>query len=635
MTLLEETIAHIQPPDETASAAVARQLETATGEDIGLGALKTLLMKYAAITQTAAPPHPKKCTIICCADHGVAAMKVSAYPPSTTVQMTANYLISRGAVANALSNFAGSELVVADLGIAAPTDHLPGLLPRKIAFGTKNCAVGPAMTREQAIRAVETGIELAASAAAEGFCCFLPGEMGIANTTSSACVAATFCGLAPELATGRGTNISDDRLKVKIEVVRQSLRVNQPDPRDGLDVLRKVGGFEIGCITGIILGAAARHAFVVIDGFNTAAAALIAQALTPLAPYYLMASHQAAEPAHLAMLDKLGLTPYMDMKFRLGEATGSSIAVNLLDAAVLARDHLQSETAPPPFRTEAMPPKTAPVTDKTFDFYLQTFPEPSRTAMDACQLRIDNLAKPIYSLGYLEQIAVELAGILDDDRPPLDLQRALLCFSSGDLSPIQQRLTAVFAQHAGADVTVARLRPGRPLKEAFDFGRAAAEELSFSLPLLAVALTESRFDAPAGTKAKALRETLLHGDGTLRYAPEDFLARVPAEYQVETAALLGAIIAGAHNHSLIVLDDEATEIIARYAEALCPAVRPYILHVQPKLLRLDMTVGGGCVACLGLKLIDAALHMLNDMKTFSEARVSVADDGPGAGRQIE
>ena len=155
MTLLEETIAHIQPPDETASAAVAGQLETSTGEDIGLGALKTLLMKYAAITQTAAPPHPKKCTIICCADHGVAAMKVSAYPPSTTVQMTANYLISRGAVANALSNFAGSELVVADLGIAAPTDHLPGLLPRKIAFGTKNCAVGPAMTREQAIRAVE------------------------------------------------------------------------------------------------------------------------------------------------------------------------------------------------------------------------------------------------------------------------------------------------------------------------------------------------------------------------------------------------------------------------------------------------------------------------------------------------
>ena len=506
MTLLEETIAHIQPPDETASAAVARQLETATGEDIGLGALKTLLMKYAAITQTAAPPHPKKCTIICCADHGVAAMKVSAYPPSTTVQMTANYLISRGAVANALSNFAGSELVVADLGIAAPTDHLPGLLSRKIAFGTKNCAVGSAMTREQAIRAVETGIELAASAAAEGFCCFLPGEMGIANTTSSACVAATFCGLAPELATGRGTNISDDRLKVKIEVVRQSLRVNQPDPRDGLDVLRKVGGFEIGCITGIILGAAARHAFVVIDGFNTAAAALIAQALTPLAPYYLMASHQAAEPAHLAMLNKLGLTPYMDMNFRLGEATGSSIAVNLLDAAILAREQLQSEAAPPPFRTEAMPPKTAPVTDKTFDFYLQTFPEPSQAAMDACQLRIDNLAKPassameacqfrldnlakpIYSLGYLEQIAVELAGILDDDRPPLDLKRALLCFSIGDLSPIQQRLTAAFAQHAGADVTVARLRPGRPLTEAFDFGRtiffpAASRRRSDRIPL--------------------------------------------------------------------------------------------------------------------------------------------------------
>ena len=173
-------------------------------------------------------------------------MKVSAYPPSTTVQMTTNYLISRGAVANALSNFAGSDLLVADLGIAAPMEHLPGLLQKKIAFGTKNCAEGAAMTRAQAIEAIEIGIELAAAGVKNGVRCFLPGEMGIANTTSSACVAAVFCDLTPEAATGRGTNISDARLKVKIDVVREALRVNQPDPKDGIDVLAKVGGFEIG-----------------------------------------------------------------------------------------------------------------------------------------------------------------------------------------------------------------------------------------------------------------------------------------------------------------------------------------------------------------------------------------------------
>ena len=316
MLSLSETIARIEPTDATLGEAAAAQLRTPEGEDRGLGVLTTLLARYAAAICNASPTRPQKQTIICCADHGVAAMKVSAYPPSTTVQMTANYLISRGAVANALSNFAGSELIVADLGIAAPTAHLPGLLPKKIAFGTKNCAKGPAMSRRQAVEAIEIGIELAAAGVKKGVRCFLPGEMGIANTTSSACVAAVFCDLSPEAATGRGTNISDARLKVKIDVVRQALRVNRPDAGDGLDVLAKVGGFEIGCITGIILGAAAHHAVIVIDGFNTAAAALIAQALSPLSAHYLMASHQAAEPAHGAMLKKLGLAPYMDMAFR-------------------------------------------------------------------------------------------------------------------------------------------------------------------------------------------------------------------------------------------------------------------------------------------------------------------------------
>ena len=176
MSLLEDTIAKIQPPDEAAGGAVRARLEKALGGAAPLGALGELLEKYAAITGAEAPVELKKCAIICCADHGVAEMNVSAYPASTTVQMTANYLISRGGTANALANFSGAELLVADLGIASDTTWIPGLIQRKIAFGTKNFAKGPAMSREEAVRAVETGIELAAKCAEEGIRCFLPGK---------------------------------------------------------------------------------------------------------------------------------------------------------------------------------------------------------------------------------------------------------------------------------------------------------------------------------------------------------------------------------------------------------------------------------------------------------------------------
>ena len=335
------------------------------------------------------------------------------------------------------------------------------------------------------------------------------------------------------------------------------------------------------------------------------------------------------------MLKKLGLRPYMDMKFRLGEATGSSIAVNLLDAAITSFGYLHLDAKDDFFEHETMPPKAVPLTNKTFDFYLDTFPSLSRSAMEACRLRVDNLAKPIYCLGYLEEIAVELAGILDEERPPVDLERTLLVFENGEMSDAQHQLTAAFANHADAEVKAARLRPDRPLTDAFDFGRETAEDITFSSSLLALALTESDKNDPFGTKAKQMREALLNEDGSLRFEPQDFLSHVPKSLQADAAALLGAMIAGAHNNSLIVLDDESTEIVARYAEALCPALSPYVLHVQPALLTLDMKVPGGAVACLGLKLVDAALHMLNDMKTFAEAKVPVANDGPGAGRQVE
>ena len=644
MSLLDETIARIAPPDGEAASSVEHRLRELFPQGEKLGILRSMLLQYAGIMGEIHPEPPKRCTVICCADHGVAAMRVSAYPPETTLQMTANYLISRGGTANALSNFSGADLAVADLGIAADTGDIPGLLRHKIAFGTQNAALGPAMTRAQALQAVETGIELAGRYAEKGYRCFLPGEMGIANTTSSAAICSVLCGISPEDATGRGTNISDERLRKKVEIVRQVLDINRPDPEDGLDVLAKVGGFELGCIAGLILGAAAHRSLVLLDGFNTGAAALIAHALAPACRPYLMCSHLAAEKGHRAILRKLELHPYLDMHFRLGEATGSSIAVNFLDAAIGLYRELEQSGAESPisgFTEEIMPEEVPVVTDKTFDFYLNTMPHLSKPAMEACQNRLDHLAKPLYSLGRLEQIAVQMAGIADDERPDSDMARSLLCFApAGGVSEedhLADHLSAGHLQvihalslHAEADISIGYVRDEQPPTAAFDFGRTLAEDISFTTPILGLSVLTPDAAPPIG---RELREALLSENGDLRFPPEEFLTHVPKHLKGLAGALTGALIAAAHNSSLIVLDDMGTEIIARYVERLCPDIRPYVLHVQPALLQMDITLDGGILSCLGMKVIDASLHVLNDMKTFRESGVSVANDGPGAERQ--
>ncbi len=658
--LLKDTLAAVEPPDREADESLRQALAARLGDASRLGALTNMLGRYAAATRStpAALAKPPKCTIISCADHGVAAMNLSAYPPETTAQMTANYLLSKGAVANAMANFAGSRLLVADLGIRVPLPPLLGLLDRRIAPGTKNAAKGAAMTREEAIRALETGIELAEECFAKGCRCFLPGEMGIANTTSSAAIAAALCGLTPEAATGRGTNISDERLKIKIEVVRRILEVNRPDPTDGLDVLQKVGGFELGCIAGIILGAARRHAIVVLDGFNTGAAALIAQALAPEATGYLLPSHLAAEPAHAVILKKLGLTPCMDMRFRLGEATGSSLVADFLDAAIDAcrsvlaggreanterhaharqrHDAAYAAEAEHAVDIISLPQHRSSTERAPYDNAAHKLPKTpalDTAAMEACQKRIDSLAKPIYSLGRLEELAVRLAGVTGLARPPKGAKRALLVFCTDEIAPLQRRLQDTFAAHAQAPVTIAPLDPALSIDEAYAFGyERAKKKLAKNAPLLGLALAEVPGDA-CGTKSRLLKEALTHPDGSLAHDAADFLSRVPTRLQAEAAALVGAIRAAALCRCFIILDDPATEIIARYTERLHPDVRPYILHVQPAWLALEIASGSGIVACLGLRLIDAALHMLNDMKTFAETAVTVANDGPGKGRQ--
>lgn len=334
MNVLQETRQQVRHPDYVLMEEVKKQLDEAVVPKQGLGKIAAMVARYAGIIGTAVPPAPKTCMVITAADHGVARQGISAYPVETTMHMTANYLISKGASANAFANFCGADMEVVDVGIAGDMTHVPGLRQRKIAHGTADFTQGPAMTEAQAIQALEAGIEVVRERVGQGYNCFSLGEMGIGNTTASATIVAAFTGLSPEVVTGRGTGISDSRMQVKLNAVRQALAVNRPNPQDGLDVLRKVGGFEIGALAGVVLGAAAHRCVVVIDGLNTTAAAMLACAIEPRCREYILASHLSGEPAHKIALRTLGLEACVDMGVRLGEAIGASVVVDMLQVAV-------------------------------------------------------------------------------------------------------------------------------------------------------------------------------------------------------------------------------------------------------------------------------------------------------------
>lgn len=299
------------------------------------GRLVDMVAQYGAATNQENVTIPKPCMIIASADHGVADMGVSAYPKETTVGMTQNYLIPKGAGANSLANYCGATMEVIDMGIDADMRWVPGLRSHKLGMGTKNFVEEPAMTREQAIEGIETGIKLVQEKMVDGYNVFLVGEMGISNTTASALMTAKFAGLTAEEATGRGTNISDKRLKLKQRIVHDVLVKYQDIPKDdAIGILAAVGGFEFTCIVGVILGAAANHGMVIIDGFNTSACALVAKTLVPASMDYVMASHLSAEKAAKSSLQNLGLEAYVDLGLCLGEASGGSVQMGMLDLAV-------------------------------------------------------------------------------------------------------------------------------------------------------------------------------------------------------------------------------------------------------------------------------------------------------------
>jgi nicotinate-nucleotide--dimethylbenzimidazole phosphoribosyltransferase len=328
---LKAFIKEIKPVDAEARDKASKRQDMLTKPQGSLGILEDLSVDVAGMTRQVMPPMTHKTIFTLAGDHGVAAEGVSAYPAEVTPQMVLNFLTG-GAGINVLSRQVGAKVVVVDMGVNF--DFTPPLMPvdRKVGRGTAGMLRGPAMTREQALQCVLTGIELVT--AEDDLDMLGTGDMGIGNTTPSAAIAAVMTRSPVAEVTGRGTGLDDQGLAEKIKVIEQAIRLNQPNPEDALDVLAKVGGFEIGGLAGVIIGGACRNVPVVIDGFISGAAALIACGLAPAARDYILAAHQSVEIGHRRILDYLGLRPLLNLDLRLGEGTGAALAMFLVESAV-------------------------------------------------------------------------------------------------------------------------------------------------------------------------------------------------------------------------------------------------------------------------------------------------------------
>lgn len=330
ISALEEVIGRIVPADEQAILRAGDRLNSLTKPPGSLGRLEALAVRLAGISGVEQPSYGKRTVVVMAADHGVCSEGVSAFPQEVTVQMAHNFL-SGGAAVNVLACQGGAEVKLVDIGIGGDLSH-PELIDRKVRRGTSNMAQGPAMSREEALRAILAGVNVAEEAVSSGTEILITGEMGIGNTTASAAVLCALEGIPAETAVGRGTGIDDERLRHKIAVVERALQINAPDPDDAIDVLAKVGGLEIAGLAGLILGAAAARVPVVLDGFISGAAALAAKALAPESIHYMIASHVSGEQGHKLMLERLGLEALLDLGLRLGEGTGGALCLHLIEA---------------------------------------------------------------------------------------------------------------------------------------------------------------------------------------------------------------------------------------------------------------------------------------------------------------
>lgn len=330
---LHALIDSIQSLDDAPPPGVLAHLDDLTKPPGSLGRLEECAARFCLIRATDAPKLPKKAIFTFAADHGVADAGVSAYPKEVTRQMVLN-MASGGAAINVLARHAGAECRVVDVGVDADLLGVPGVVHRKVRRGTANFAMGPAMSTDEAHAAIAVGIALAEEAAGEGFGLLGTGEMGIGNSTPAAALFSALLPADPARVTGRGTGIDDARLHAKTELIRGGLNVNRDRLGDPLDALAAVGGLEIAAICGLILGAASRRIPVVVDGFISSAAALVAIRVQPRALGYLFFSHLSGEAGHRVFMDAIAARPMLDLDLRLGEGTGAALAMTLIDASI-------------------------------------------------------------------------------------------------------------------------------------------------------------------------------------------------------------------------------------------------------------------------------------------------------------
>ncbi|MDY6861951.1 MAG: nicotinate-nucleotide--dimethylbenzimidazole phosphoribosyltransferase [Thermodesulfobacteriota bacterium] len=331
--MIEKIIEGIKTIDKKLMEDAQDKLDNLTKPRGSLGRLEELAKHIVGITGKDSPVIKNKFIITMAADHGIVKEGVSAFPQEVTGQMVLNF-IKGGAAVNILAKHAGAKLIVVDIGVASTIPPHPSLINKRVGPGTKNFLIGPAMSRNEAIKSISTGIEIVMDIAEQGCDIIGTGDMGIGNTTASSAITAVITGSPVNSVTGKGTGISDESLSKKITIIEKALSINLPDKDDPIDVLSKVGGFEIGGIAGIILGAAYKRIPVVIDGFISGASALIAVGIEPKVKEYLIASHISYERGHNIILKYLGLDPLLNLSMRLGEGTGSALGISIADAGI-------------------------------------------------------------------------------------------------------------------------------------------------------------------------------------------------------------------------------------------------------------------------------------------------------------
>ncbi len=324
----------IEPLQNGMFELAKKRLDSLTKPAGSLGRLEEFAWRLVAITNQETPfLLSKKAIFIFAGDHGVTEEGISLYPREVTEQMVYNF-IRGGAGINVLAKHASAEVIVVDIGVDCDFGKQPNLIIEKVVRGTGNMKKGPAMTREEAEKCIDAGITIAIKFADRGYNMFGTGDMGIGNTTPSSAIAAVITGKNVSQVTDRGTGLSDRVLEHKIKVIEDSIALNKPDPYDPIDVLSKVGGAEIGGIAGLILGGASRRIPVVIDGFISAAGALIAFAIDPAVADYIFAAHSSMEKGHNIILERMDLKPILNLEMRLGEGTGAALAMHIIEGGL-------------------------------------------------------------------------------------------------------------------------------------------------------------------------------------------------------------------------------------------------------------------------------------------------------------